>query len=85
MEKIDYEIDDFMNYCDYNNLSKKSMKSYEQTLRLFVKYLTDRDEKEEHKSKITRTEQVQEIWEWISTICMTTDLLRLTQWKTLKQ
>lgn len=60
MEKIDYEIDDFMNYCDYNNLSKKSMKSYEQTLRLFVKYLTDRDEKEEQKSKITRTEQVKE-------------------------
>ena len=34
MEKIDYEIDDFMNYCDYNNLTKKSMKSYEQTRRL---------------------------------------------------
>ena len=28
MEKIDYEVDDFMNYCDYKNLSKKSMKSY---------------------------------------------------------
>lgn len=41
MEKIDYEVDDFMNYCDYKNLSKKSMKSYEQTLRLFIGYLKD--------------------------------------------
>lgn len=41
MEKIDYEVDDFMNYCDYKGLSPKSMKSYEQTLRLFIRYLKD--------------------------------------------
>ena len=36
MEKIDYEVDDFVNYCDYKGLSPKSMKSYEQTLILFI-------------------------------------------------
>lgn len=29
MEKIDYEVDDFMNYCDYKGLWSKSIKSYE--------------------------------------------------------
>lgn len=53
MEKIDYEVDDFMNYCDYKNLSKKSMKSYEQTLRLFIRYLKD-------ECNITNTAQVKE-------------------------
>lgn len=41
MEKIDLEVDDFMNYCDYKNLSQKTLVSYEQTLRLFIKYLQD--------------------------------------------
>lgn len=41
MEKIDLEVDDFMNYCDYKNLSQKTLASYEQTLRLFIKYLQD--------------------------------------------
>lgn len=41
MEKIDYEVDDFMNYCDYKGLSPKSVRSYEQTLRLFIRYLKD--------------------------------------------
>lgn len=36
MKKIDYEVDDFMNYCTYKGLSQKSMRSYEQTLRLFI-------------------------------------------------
>lgn len=53
MEKIDYEVDDFMNYCDYKNLSKKSMKSYEQTLRLFIRYLKG-------ECNITNTAQVKE-------------------------
>lgn len=39
MTKFDYEIDDFMNYCQSKGLSKDSMRSYEQTLRLFAKYL----------------------------------------------
>ena len=41
MTKMDYEIDDFMSYCQSKALSKKSMRSYEQTLRLFAKYLEE--------------------------------------------
>ena len=59
MERIDFEIDDFMNNCDYKNLSRKTMKSYEQSLRLFVKHLNDRNE-EEKRSPITKTEQIKE-------------------------
>ena len=39
LEQIDYDIDDFMNYCEVKNLSKKTISSYEQTLRLFAMYL----------------------------------------------
>lgn len=39
MSKFDYEIDDFIGYCDSKGLSKKSMRSYEHTLMLFAKYL----------------------------------------------
>lgn len=51
MEKMDLEIDDFMNYCEYRNLSKKTLLSYEQSLRLFSRYLMD-------TYKINRSEQV---------------------------
>lgn len=40
-DKVDYEIDDFMSYCASKGLSQKSMRSYEQTLRLFAKYLEE--------------------------------------------
>lgn len=53
MEKIDFEVDDFMNYCDYKGLSTKTISSYEQTLRLFIRYLKD-------ECKITSTEQIKE-------------------------
>lgn len=53
MEKIDLEIDDFINYCDYKGLSKKTYGSYEQSLRLLVIYLKE-------KFNITKTEQVKE-------------------------
>lgn len=53
MEKIDLEVDDFINYCDYKNLSRKTIGSYEQTLKLFIRYLQE-------ECKITRTEQVKE-------------------------
>lgn len=53
MEKIDLEVDDFINYCDYKNLSTKTIGSYEQTLRLFIRYLQE-------ECKITRTEQIKE-------------------------
>ena len=46
MEQIDYDIDDFINYCEVKNLSKKTISSYEQTLRLFALYL-----KKEYKVK----------------------------------
>lgn len=39
MEKIDLQIDEFMIYCQSKNLSKKTMVSYEQTLKLLAKYL----------------------------------------------
>ena len=39
MEKIDLEVDDFINYCDYKNLSVKTIGSYEQKLKLFTLYL----------------------------------------------
>lgn len=53
MEKIDLEVDDFISYCDYKGLSTKTISSYEQTLRLFIRYLQD-------ECNITRTEQVKE-------------------------
>ena len=53
MEKIDLQVDDFINYCDYKNLSTKRIGSYEQTLRLFIRYLIE-------ECKITKTEQVKE-------------------------
>ena len=53
MEKIDYEVDDFISYCDYKGLSTKTIASYEQTLRLFIRYLKD-------ECRILRAEQVTE-------------------------
>lgn len=53
MEKIDLEVDDFMSYCDYKNLAQRTILSYEQTLRLFIRYLQD-------IYKVTKTEQVTE-------------------------
>lgn len=40
-KEIEYQIDDFMFYCESKNLSKKTMGSYEATLRLFARYLED--------------------------------------------
>ncbi|MEK9198623.1 tyrosine-type recombinase/integrase [Ureibacillus sp. FSL E2-3493] len=37
--EIDLQLDNFMLYCDAKNLSKKTLKSYEQTLILFRNYL----------------------------------------------
>lgn len=41
MEKIDMEVDDFLFYCDYKGLATKTIKSYDQTLKLFLQYLKD--------------------------------------------
>ena len=63
MEKIDFEIDDFLNYCDYKGLAVKTKVSYEQTLRLFVMYL-------KNDYEITKSEQVREshIKEYVSNV-----------------
>lgn len=37
--ELDLQIDSFLLYCDSKNLSKKTLKSYEQTLTLFRNYL----------------------------------------------
>lgn len=37
--EFDFQIDNFMMHCDSKNLSRKTKKSYEQTLRLFSIYL----------------------------------------------
>ncbi|WP_081896979.1 tyrosine-type recombinase/integrase [Clostridium sp. KNHs214] len=55
MKNINFLIDDFMIYCESKNLSKKTMMSYEQTLRLFSQYL----EKEKNINDVTKvTEKV---------------------------
>lgn len=41
MEQIDYEVDEFIDYCTSKNLSTKTIGSYEQTLRLLAQYLKD--------------------------------------------
>ncbi|MCI8760759.1 MAG: site-specific integrase [Clostridia bacterium] len=41
MEKIDMEVDDFFSYCDYKGLATKTIRSYDQTLKLFLQYLKD--------------------------------------------
>ena len=39
MTEFEYQLDNFMLYCDSKNLSIKTLASYEQTLRLFQLYL----------------------------------------------
>ncbi|SHH36792.1 tyrosine-type recombinase/integrase [Clostridium grantii] len=41
LKEIEYQIDNFMYYCENKNLSKKTIASYEATLRLFARYLED--------------------------------------------
>lgn len=53
LEKIDLEVDDFLSYCDFKNLAVKTISSYEQTLRLFIRYLKD-------YHNITKTEDISE-------------------------
>ena len=54
MEKIDMEVDDFINECDYKGLSTKTISSYEQTLRLFLIYLKN-DCNITHSNQVTET------------------------------
>ncbi|SMC17498.1 integrase/recombinase XerD [Clostridium acidisoli DSM 12555] len=43
MKNINILLDEFMIYCESKNLSKKTMMSYEQTLKLFFKYLYEKE------------------------------------------
>lgn len=61
MKDFDYYIEDFMLYCVSKNLSKKTMKSYEQTLKLFQLYM----EKEQGIKEIDKVTSKQ-IREYIS-------------------
>ncbi|URZ00576.1 tyrosine-type recombinase/integrase [Clostridium felsineum] len=38
---LDYTIDEYLTFCDMKNLSKKTLKSYDQTLKLLSKYLLE--------------------------------------------
>lgn len=50
MKDFDYHIEDFMLYCVSKNLSQKTMRSYEQTLKLFQLYMeTEKDIREVDK------------------------------------
>ncbi|WP_328701102.1 tyrosine-type recombinase/integrase [Aquibacillus kalidii] len=51
MKNIEFHLDNFMLYCDSKNLSRKSLKSYEQTIRLFQLYL-------ENEHKITEVNEI---------------------------
>ena len=61
MKDFDYYVEDFMLYCSSKNLSKKTMKSYEQTLKLFQLYM----EKEQGIKEIDKVTSKQ-IREYIS-------------------
>lgn len=41
MLQFDYDIDDFMSYCQCQNLRPHTMKSYEQTLKIFERYMVE--------------------------------------------
>lgn len=49
MTDLEFQLDNFMLYCSSKNLSRKTLASYEQTLKLFAKYLKDTFEVEEVK------------------------------------
>ncbi|WP_186725736.1 hypothetical protein [Rummeliibacillus sp. SL167] len=36
--EIELQLDSFMLYCDSKQLSKKTLKSYQQSLTLFIRY-----------------------------------------------
>lgn len=40
MREIDYQIEDYMEYCDSKNLSRKTIESYEKTLKLFALFVS---------------------------------------------
>lgn len=63
MKDFDYYVEDFMLYCSSKNLSKKTMKSYEQTLKLFQLYM----EKEQDTKEVDKvdTKQIRQYIEYL--------------------
>lgn len=51
MTDFEFQLDNFMLYCSSKNLSRKTLASYEQTLKLFIKYLKDTFELVREKKK----------------------------------
>jgi integrase/recombinase XerD len=49
MTDLEFQIDNFMLYCSSKNLARKTLASYEQTLKLFGKYLQEESKIEEVK------------------------------------
>lgn len=60
MHEIDRQVDDFMLYCESKALSRKTLASYEQTLRLFSAYL-----KNEHDISDVRKVNTEHLREYI--------------------
>ncbi len=50
LQQFSKQIDEFMLYCETKGLSKKTMISYEQTLRLFARYISDTYKVEDGKA-----------------------------------
>jgi integrase/recombinase XerD len=50
LQQFSKQIDEFMFYCDTKGLSKKTMSSYEQTLRLFSRFISDKYNVEDGKA-----------------------------------
>jgi integrase/recombinase XerD len=63
MKDFNYYVEDFMLYCSAKNLSTKTMKSYEQTLKLFQLYMENEQDVKE-VDKVT-TRQVREYIEYL--------------------
>lgn len=63
MKDFDYYVEDFMLYCSSKNLTRKTMRSYEQTLKLFQLYM-ENEQLTKEVDKVT-TKQVREYIEYL--------------------
>ncbi|WP_342436345.1 site-specific integrase [Paenibacillus sp. FSL L8-0436] len=46
ISELEYYLEDFLAYCQNKNLSRKTIGSYEQSLKLFIAYLKDKHDVE---------------------------------------
>lgn len=49
MTDFEFQLDNFMLYCSSKNLARKTLASYEQTMKLFGKYLSEQFQIEDAK------------------------------------